>query len=355
MDRTFYITGTAKSPLPNWLQFEELVESLSYHGFSLRKNLPADLFIAMNHSRKEYSSYIKNGGSASRAILVLLEPEAVYPSQYKKVVLKKYSLVLRPGNPSHQRPSEKFIAWPYEHNANPLTPTGTATSLKDQINQNIESGFFSFAHWSNRKQYLAIINSNKVSPALIENYSLRRTFAKRISSEFLSVYGDLWEVSTFDKIRHRSEVFLFSILSGSIPNIKNTYGNFHWKYPAARGVIANKQIILQDVKFNIVIENDPNYISEKIFDSMINGCIPIYSGPNMTEEIIPKGTYILLNNNPDILLSALKLLSNGDVQSILDNMKEFITSPGFISTWEKSAVFASIGQAIATFYGEPIE
>ncbi len=355
MSRTFYITGTAKSPLPIWLQFEELVESLINRGFRFRKSLPADLFIAMNHSRKTYSTYIKNGGSASRAILVLLEPEAVYPSQYKKAILKKYSLVLRPGNPTHKNALEKFIAWPYEYNANPLTPNKGAKSLKEQIDQNVESGLFSLANWKVRKQYLAIINSNKVSPALIENYSLRRSFAKGINPEFLSVYGDLWAASILDKIKYRLRVFLFSILSGSIPNLKNIYGNFHWKFPASRGVIANKQIVLQDVKFNIVIENDPTYISEKVFDSMINGCIPIYSGPAMTEEIIPSGTYILLPSDPDKLLSSLNLLSDGDLQSILSNMKKFISSPGFISRWEKSAVFATIGHAIADFYGETIE
>jgi len=346
------MAGTAKSKLPVWLQFRELVDALSSYGFEIRKTFPAGNFISMNHSEAAYSDYLKSGGSPARAVLILLEPQAVYPSQYKEKILKKYSLVLRPGNPTYHNPRKKFIAWPYESNPNPLTPTAEKISLSDFISNNVKMGIFDLKHWKHREQYLAIINSNKVSSASIENYSLRRLFAHEIDPELLIVYGELWDAKMPRKIRHRLEVLFLSIINGNIPNLKNIYGNLHWNYPASRGMIDDKQDVLLKVKFNIVIENDPSYISEKLFDSMINGCIPIYCGPDLPNEIIPSGSYVNLPAHPAQLLDILQALTEIELQHILTKIKDFVSSSDFLATWEKKSVFAHIGKEISLYLGE---
>ena len=346
VNQTFYLAGTAKSNFPVWLQFPELVNHLNNQGFDLKITFPTDSYIGINHSQKDYSHFLKAGGNPNRAVLILLEPEAVYPSQYKLKVLGKYGLILRPGNPIHCNPLKKFIAWPYESNANPLTPSAQKIPLKDRIADNVNRGLFEIDHWRVREQYLTLINSNKVSPAFKENYSLRRRFAREIEPEILSVYGDLWEAKIWKKIRHRLEVFIFSMMSGYCPNIRNIYGNLHWSYPSSRGNIVDKQEVLQNFKFNIVIENDPSYISEKIFDSMINGCIPIYSGPNIPNEIIPVGSYIALPEIPSQLISTLEALTNVELKRILSQIQAFISSSTFLSVWDKDLVFEHISQEI---------
>jgi hypothetical protein len=348
---SFFIAGTAKSTLPVWLQFQELADYLINQGFEMKTTFPARNFISINHSERDYSNYLKTGGSPTRAVLILLEPQAVYPSQYKQRILRKYSLVLRPGNPSYNNPDGKFIAWPYESNPNPLTPSTQKVSLKDLIASNLNEGLFDFELWQIRGQYLAIINSNKVSAAPIENYSLRRLFAHDINPELLAVYGDLWDGKIWRKIRHRLEVLFLSIISRCMPNLRNVYGNLHWVYPSSRGVIGDKQELLKNIKFNIVIENDPNYISEKLFDSMINGCIPIYSGPDVSNEIIPAGSYIKLPAIPGQLLNVLEALTDLDLKNILTQIKDFVSSNAFLSVWEKESVFTHIGKEVSLHFG----
>ena len=257
MNQTFYLAGTAKSNFPVWIQFPELVNHLNNQGFDLKMTFPTDSYIGINHSHKDYSHFLKAGGNPDRAVLILLEPEAVYPSQYKQKILRKYGLILRPGNPTLYNSLKKFIAWPYESNANPLTPSAQKIPLKDRIAINVNRGLFEINHWKLRDQYLVLINSNKVSPASIENYSLRRKFAREIEPELLSVYGELWKTEMWKKIRHRLEVFLFSIISGYFPNLRNIYGNLHWSYPSSRGNIADKQEVIKNFKFSIVIEKEP--------------------------------------------------------------------------------------------------
>jgi len=349
--QSVYLAGTANSDLPTWVQFKELTAYLRGHGFETKQSFPSTFFIGINHAKDEYSEFIKAGGNKSRAVLVLLEPRAVYAAQYKSKVLQKYSLVLRPGNPMIDNSKSVFIGWPYESNPNPLIPSNEDKSLIEIIHKNIDNDLFDFAAWNLRSDYLVMINSNKVSAISAENYSLRRYFAKRIEKEFLSVYGDLWSGSFLKKVRHRIEVLYFSLTSGIMPNLKSIYGSLHVKYPGSKGIIPDKHEVLQNSKFSIVIENDSSYVSEKLFDSMINGSIPIYSGPFIPDTIVPKGTYIVLPKHPNQLLPILESVSDLDLNLLLTNIRDFVSSNDFLAVWSKEMVFAEIGQAIVNHFG----
>jgi hypothetical protein len=232
-----------------------------------------------------------------------------------------------------------------------LIPSNEDNSLKEITQNNIDNHLFDYAAWNSRSDYLVMINSNKVSAISVENYSLRRYFAKGIHKEFLSVYGDLWSSSFLNKVRHRIEVLFFSLTSGVMPNLKSIYGSLHVKYPGSKGVISDKHEVLQNSKFSIVIENDPSYISEKLFDSMINGSIPIYSGPFVPDAIIPQGTYIALPEHPYQLLPILEALSDIDLTLLLKNIKDFLSSNAFLAVWSKELVFTEIGQRIVNHFG----
>ena len=351
MGKTFFMSGTANSSEPVWTQFQDLAQYMTAQGFSLKKDLPADYLISLNYSKSEYSSFIRSGGNSRHAALVLLEPEAVYPLQYRDRILRKYSLILRPGNPARYEKLGEFIGWPYEVNANPLTPSRQGPSLKKVVLKNSRMGLFEFDNWINRPQYITLINSNKVSASPVENYSLRRHFAHNIDSKLLSVYGDLWNSTLWKKFRHRIEILFFSLIYGQIPSLRNTYGQVFWRYPAAKGLIDDKHAVLQKTKFNIVIENDPSYVSEKIFDSMINGCIPLYLGPSISNDLIPFNTYINLPVQPQQLIDSLQSIESEEIEAILNSIHGFVRSSLFTTIWEKDAVFLKLGKEIANHFG----
>ena len=74
------------------------------------------------------------------------------------------------------------------------------------------------------------------------------------------------------------------------------------KYNNNVGFIKNKLSFLSEYKFSIAMENSEGdgYISEKIYDSLISGTIPIYYGNCLIDEIINPKTYILIRNEKDI-------------------------------------------------------
>lgn len=351
MGKTFFLSGTAKSDVPVWEQFQDLVLCMAAQGFSLSKKLPADYLISMNYSKSDYELFIRSGGTFRESALVLLEPRSVYPLQYKDGVLRKYSLILRPGNPEQYELSGDFIGWPYEVNPNPLMPSSGKTSLEEIILKNSQEGLFNYENWIDRTQFITLINSNKVSAASIENYTLRRRFAHEIDPELLLVYGDLWNSTFYKKFKHRIQTLFFSIRDGQIPNIRNIYGQLFWKYSTAKGSIIDKQEVLQKTKFSIVIENDPSYVSEKIFDAMINGCIPLYFGPKISNELVPLSTYIKLPDQPQQMLDILESIKPKEIVNLLISIEDYLKSSLFTTIWGKDMVYANIGKKISAHFG----
>ncbi|MBT9151416.1 MAG: Alpha-(1,3)-fucosyltransferase FucT [candidate division WS2 bacterium] len=103
------------------------------------------------------------------------------------------------------------------------------------------------------------------------------------------------------------------------------------KYPSYKGTVKSKRDVLQKYKFAICYENArdiPGYITEKIFDCLFAGCVPVYWGaPNVTEHI-PAGTFIdkrNLNTYKE-LYSYLRNMPDKEYMGYLDAIKDFIQS-----------------------------
>jgi alpha(1,3/1,4) fucosyltransferase len=66
-------------------------------------------------------------------------------------------------------------------------------------------------------------------------------------------------------------------------------------FPSWRGEVKFKSEILSNAKFSYCYENVkdlPNYITEKIFDSFLSGCVPIYWGAGNVQEYIPTNCFV---------------------------------------------------------------
>ena len=123
---------------------------------------------------------------------------------------------------------------------------------------------------------------------------MRRRLANQLSAHNLDTYGPLWNASLSSKLFHRISVGLNALKGGFIPNLLEIYGNLHWKYPTYMGEPMDKHRIIQQYRYSLVVENSSDYCSEKLFDVVINGSIPIYVGPNLDNYEIPNSLESLL-------------------------------------------------------------
>jgi alpha(1,3/1,4) fucosyltransferase len=149
-----------------------------------------------------------------------------------------------------------------------------------------------FRGYSDRSLFACLISSNKVAPWFGANdlYSRRievvRWYEKYAPALF-HLYGRGWgkpssAYTSKDKFFRRIDR-LRTQLFGYKP------------FPGWRGEVNFKSDILTNAKFAYCYENIkdlPNYITEKIFDSLLSGCVPIYWGANNIGEYIPSNCFV---------------------------------------------------------------
>ena len=104
--------------------------------------------------------------------------------------------------------------------------------------------------------------------------------------------------------------------------------------------------MLKDTKFNLVIENSNTTVTEKIFDAMINGCIPIYMGPDLKCFGIPSGITIESPKSISEIARVIENFSDEKIYSHLEAMKNFISGEHFKYNWHSEEVQKKISDLI---------
>lgn len=140
----------------------------------------------------------------------------------------------------------------------------------------------------NKEKLCTLIAGNKLKAHPLELYSKRvdaiRWFENNHPEDF-EFYGFGWEKFT------TSNRYLNFILS-KFPAIQKYLAN---SYKTYRGSVISKRQTLPKYKFAICYENArdiPGYITEKIIDCLMAGCIPIYWGANNITEYVPSQCFI---------------------------------------------------------------
>jgi hypothetical protein len=170
--------------------------------------------------------------------------------------------------------------------------------------------------------------------------------AFKTSETGVSVFGPLWDSNLTSKIRHRLAVALYSLKSGIFPNVISIYGHLHRKYKMVFGPVEDKHAILKQSKFNLVIENAPETVSEKLFDALLAGTVPIYLGPKLSDYKLPNGLVIEYDGNVHKLVQILAEISEQEIMKILEAGSAFIQSKEFLSYWSAGDVNKKIAKII---------
>lgn len=143
-----------------------------------------------------------------------------------------------------------------------------------------------------RPLLVALINANKRFPRQLagdlyeERLDLIRWYETHSPKNF-GLFGRGWDKP--------SPAFTFAEKLSRRVNRLRTQIYGHRPFPSYRGAIDTKFEAYGYAKFGICYENTkdlPNYITEKIIDCMMEGCIPVYWGANNVLNFIPKGCFI---------------------------------------------------------------
>ena len=345
--KTLFATGSTKIDFSGKFLSKggHLLRIFSQADYKIIDNPSADLLVAFDHSAKSYRSFIKNGGNPQRAFLIRLEPPAVFPRQYKRRTEELYFQIFTPGW-IDSGTGQVNLGWVYRYDEDPVNPGESPTRISDRVGKFSTDPEVLYEDWSKRTILLSMITGNKVSPLNEANYRIRRKIASDLGRDFVDVYGVLWKSSLYTKIKHRAGVLKFSLLSGHVPNLLNLYGDLFNKYKYTHGQIENKHKVLENSKFSIVSENSNKYISEKLFDALISGTIPLYIGPELKKSGLPSDIAIQISGESSEIVEILNRLSEFDIRRVLANGKAFLKSEQFLNCWTEESVYKLIAEEI---------
>ena len=180
---------------------------------------------------------------------------------------------------------------------------------------------------------LCVISGNKHSRRQNQLYSARDEAIQFFSQSSFAfdMYGQGWDCRVFQGLLRPLN---------RIPMTKKIF----YKPPIPyRGTVASKFETLKKYRFSICFENASStngYISEKIFDSMFSGCIPIYWGAEDICDFVPATTFIDMRRfdsytNLEIYLKSMVLT---DYESYLRAIQEFY--PDFLKSSFHEKVWA---------------
>jgi hypothetical protein len=106
------------------------------------------------------------------------------------------------------------------------------------------------------------------------------------------------------------------------------------KYSSYRGPVKNKWDVLPYYRFSLCYENvcdEAGYVTEKIFDCLRSGCVPIYWGASNIQEYVPPEVFIDRRQfKTDLILDEyISGIAESDYAQYQEAISDYLTSRQF--------------------------
>lgn len=162
------------------------------------------------------------------------------------------------------------------------------------------------------------------SKALLTGREDRRKFLTLIASAKLvnhplSLYGARLRIIEWFAKHHPEQFDLYGV-------------GWPHGYPCYRGAVGTKRKALTRYRFSICFENAhsiPGYITEKLFDALIAGCIPVYWGAPNIDRYVPAECFIDARNFDSFegLYERLALMPRDEEEWMRHSIARYLESP----------------------------
>jgi len=253
--------------------------------------------------------------------LVRQEPKVIRPQNYRADYLHQVDQIIDVGRPPTA--STNRINWPQDWNL-------------EHLSRSIE-----FEH--QRSNRVAVINANKLSFVRGELYSLRRK-ASQVSPE-IDVWGAGWDLTNTSKAFIAKAELQIPIRHGfgiSPTAIAGWFG----KPRSYMGISESKLQTLSGYNYSLVIENSLEFLTEKLFDSLFSGTLPIYVGPKLSEFEIPG--FVAVTAEPDLgsVLEAIDAAKQVDLTKWRNQVLNWLNSQVVKRSWSSEFVMQDLVQKI---------
>jgi hypothetical protein len=284
-------------------------------------------FVSMNHNRTSFAEIAPRIPSFRRQ-LVVFEPRVVLPDNYKRSVRQKYGPILAMGT----RGDVGAHGLPLPQHDWREGPTPEGIHLRGTT---------------------ALINANKISMISGSLYGLRREVIGAFDQARLplTLAGSNWDRRGGRALLENARSLAYAMSNGETIDIREWARRLPLDGSVQNiGVIGDKQAVLAQVEFAVVIENSATYISEKLFDAVVAGCVPLYVGPSLSSMDIPDNVAIQLGKAPKAneFPQAVRALSDAKKAQVLKAGEMWLADDVTYQTWAMPNALMRLASAIDT-------
>lgn len=329
-----------------------LIHLLKSAGFTILFEPTGKFFLAFDHEEESYREFIRQGGTADSAILIRQETDSVYPGQYSKRVEKEYGLILTLGAVRKIRKHDFFLGHAYIHSSNPPHPTALDLNFVEVLKDRTVRQIYDISNWKSRPIYFSFVGANKVGLNPKGNYGVRRKLVDSLASSGLEVYGPLWNDGLKRRLINRVSMLIWGLKTHQLPPVLTLFRDIFRKYKNAKGEVENKQSVLLDSKYSLIVENSDFIITEKLFDVILAGSIPIYYGPDLSQFGLPDGLAIEIKKFGIPIGQVMASITEEDIKARLEVITDFLNSSDFQDNWLAESVFLKAQKVIQSYIAE---
>jgi hypothetical protein len=307
-----------------WVYF---FKNLTTNGHSINNKINDpnfDVLIMNSYLNEKKIGLSKKNKNKIKKFLILWEPKQTNPKLYKKSHLAKFDQVYTPSKLWIETGDAHFFNWPQGE---------------------IESDLELETNWIKRKNKAIMICGNKYSVIKGELYSLRRSVINKTSQEnVLDLAGVGWKQH---RLRNIYSIIKSLIKSKLMHLTLNGLSNLNPKLINYIGPVSDKQFTQNKYKISLVIENTPDYISEKLFDALGSQNIVVYVGVDISKYELNRNMVLQIDDNAELISKTLGRLLNLDPKDqykiMLEQQLEYRKIKG---DWNNKKILSKLANSI---------
>ena len=263
----------------------KLSSFLKDQGWELTESyVQAEVICAIEVPATRFSRLRVPSGTSQKGLLVIQEPEVVWPANSNSNALALFAQRIEVGRPI------TGTKWPL------IWPVSRQHFDPEQ-----------------KRSRACVIAGDKLSCIQGELYSLRREVVHFDSR--VDLYGQGWRRTFLQRIKDVAYQMVLLAMSGRPLSLKSL--NLFFRKPQRYlGPVEDKISTNSTYKVSVVIENSATYMSEKFLEAVVAGSIPVYVGPNPSHFGIPDELYILAE-------PSLAAISDGITEALAMNYESW--------------------------------
>lgn len=312
-----YISSLYDGEPPYSGHLEHLIVYLSRNGVLPSRLEGADSALLIDYQPQKLRSLIKRGIPKNRRFLVIREPEQIHPSAYRSNYMGQFGKVFGMGQCINGKVE---FPWAYQE-AKDWETFFLRTDRNSSLSVSVASWRFSLIKGS----YYTLRN---------EVFSLPNNH----------LYGFGWEDGWQKKTKEVLKQLVTGIKNPEMLSLMPLFDLGSYKVRGL-GKVENKLELLSKYKVSLVIENSGNYFSEKLFDAIYAGCIPVYVGPSVETIGLNSGYVIQAEPNLLSISQGIQKALSMPRDDWANKMLNFIKA-GNLNAWKSEESWSKVAESV---------